>query len=177
MRKLLLLLMVAAAANLVQAQSKHTVTKSVLTFKIKNLGFSTGGNIGGLVADINFDKDKPENSSIEASVDVNTINTDNDTRDKHIKNEEYFDVARYPKITMRSTAIKHRSGNNYVGVFNVTIKDKTKSVDVPFTYIAKGATAQFKGSFKIQRTDFGIGSKGVALGNDVTVEIELETSS
>jgi polyisoprenoid-binding protein YceI len=57
-----------------------------------------------------------------------------------------------------------------VGVFNVTIKDKTKSVDVPFTYIAKGATAQFKGSFKIQRTDFGIGSKGFRPTQRFTVE-------
>ncbi|MES2276960.1 MAG: YceI family protein [Bacteroidota bacterium] len=177
MKKLIVLVLIAAAAQITQAQTKHTVSKSALTFKIKNLGINTGGNIGGLVADISFSADKPESSSIEASVDVSTINTDNDMRDRHIKSEDYFDAARYPKITMKSTAIKHRSGNNYVGTFNVTIKDKTKLVDVPFTYTASGGTAQFKGSFKIQRTDFGIGSKGLALGNDVTIEIDVETSS
>jgi polyisoprenoid-binding protein YceI len=62
--------MVAAAANLVQAQSKTYGYQIGTYFQIKNLGFNTGGNIGGLVADINFDKDKPENSSIEATVDA-----------------------------------------------------------------------------------------------------------
>jgi polyisoprenoid-binding protein YceI len=176
MKKVLVLMMAAMMAAGVLAQSKHVVTQSSLTFKIKNLGFDTGGSINGLVADISFDKDKPESSAIAASADVNTINTDNEMRDKHLKSEDYFDALRYPKISMRSVAIKHRSGNNYVATFNVTIKDKTKTVDVPFTYVVTGAIAHFKGSFKIQRSDFGIGSKGLTLGNDVTVEIDVETS-
>lgn len=158
------------------AQVKHTVTQSTITFTIKNLGINTGGNIGGLQADILFDKDKPESSSIQASVDVNTINTDNDMRDTHLKSADYFEAAKYPRISMKSVAIKHKSGNNYQATFSVTIKDKTKTVDMPFTYVLNGSNAEFKGSLKIQRTDFGIGDKGMVLGNDVTVQIDLQTS-
>lgn len=158
------------------AQVKYTVTQSNITFTIKNLGISTGGSIGGLQADILFDKDKPENSSIAASVDVNTINTDNDMRDTHLKSADYFEAAKYPHINMKSAAIKHKNGNNYQATFNVTIKDKTKQVDMPFTFILNGSNAEFKGSFKIQRTDFGIGDKSMVLGNDVTVQIDLQTS-
>ncbi|QKJ31863.1 YceI family protein [Mucilaginibacter mali] len=176
MKKFILLAIAAAFANLAPAQTKHKVTASTITFKIKNMGINTGGNISGLVADINFSKDRPEASSIEASVDAGTLNTDNDMRDKHIKSEDYFDAAKYPKITMKSTSIKHRSGNNFVGTFNVTIKDKTKSIDVPFTYVVNGNTAEFKGSLKIQRTDFGIGSSGLVLANEATIDIDVQTT-
>jgi polyisoprenoid-binding protein YceI len=177
MKKFFLLILITAAANIVLAQVKYTVTKSNIVFKIKNMGIGTGGNIGGIQADINFSKDKPESSTITATADVNTINTDNDMRDGHLKNAEYFDVAKYPKITMKSVTIKHKSGNNYLGTFNVTIKDKTKLIDVPFTYIVNGSAAEFKGSFKMQRTDFGVGNSSMVLGNDVTVEIDIETTS
>ena len=170
---LISLLWLSLCAN---AQVKHTVTQSNITFTIKNLGINTGGNIGGLQADILFDKDKPESSSIQASVDVNTINTDNDMRDTHLKGPDYFEAAKYPRISMKSVTIKHKSGNNYQAAFNITIKDKTKTINMPFTYILNGADAAFKGSFKILRTDFGIGDKSMVLGNDVTVQIDLQTS-
>lgn len=176
MKKFIIIALMAACTNIASAQTKHKVTGSTITFKIKNMGINTGGNISGLVADINFSKDHPEASSIEATVDANTLNTDNDMRDKHIKSEDYFDAAKYPKITMKSTAIKHRSGNNFVGTFNVTIKDKTKSIDVPFTYVVTGNTAEFKGTLKIQRTDFGIGASGLVLANDATIDIDVQTT-
>lgn len=176
MKKFILLAIAAAFVNLATAQTKHKVTASTITFKIKNMGINTGGSIGGLVADINFSKDHPEASSIEASVETNTLSTENDMRDKHIKSADYFDVAKYPKISLKSTAIKHRSGNNFVATFNVTIKDKTKSVDVPFTYVVTGSAAEFKGVLKIQRTDFGIGSSGLVLANDATIDIDVQTT-
>lgn len=176
MKKFITLIIAALCVNMALAQTKHKVASSSITFKIKNMGINTGGSISGLVADINFSKDHPEASSIEATVETATLNTDNDMRDKHIKSEDYFDAAKYPKITFKSTAIKHRSGNNYVGTFNVTIKDKTKSVDVPFTYVTSGGTAGFKGSLKIQRTDFGIGSKGLVLANEVIIDIDVQTT-
>jgi polyisoprenoid-binding protein YceI len=158
------------------AQTKQTITKADITFSIKNLGITTGGSIGSVQADIIFDKNKPESSSIQGSADVNTINTDNDSRDNHLKSEDYFDATKYPKMTMRSVSIKHKSGNNYTAKFNVTIKDKTKLIDVPFTYTVNGTTAEYKGSFKILRTDFGIGDKGLVLGNEVTVFIDIQTT-
>jgi polyisoprenoid-binding protein YceI len=176
MKRFFVVIILIIAANCALAQVKHTVTKSTIAFQIKNMGINTGGNIGGLQADINFSKDKPEASSITATADVNTINTDNDKRDTHLKSADFFDVAKYPKITMKSVSIKHKSGNNYLGGFNVTIKDKTNLVNVPFSYTANGTTAIFNGSFKIKRSDYGIGSTSLVLGNDVTITINIETT-
>lgn len=177
MNKLFVFIVFFFAANYGIGQVKQTVVKSTITFTIKNLGISTGGSIGGLQADIIFDKDKPESSSIQGSIDVNAINTDNDSRDTHLKSADYFDVAKYPKITMKSVAIKHKSGNSYIATFNLTIKDKTKQIKMPFTYTTNGTAAEFKGDFKMLRTDFGIGDTSMVLGNDVTVFIDILTTS
>ena len=158
------------------AQVKHTVTKSTITFKIKNLGINTDGNIGGLQANIKFDPANLGVSVIEATADVNTINSDNDMRDEHLKGESFFDVAKYPKITFKSVSIKHQSGDNYTGQFNVTIKNKTQLLDIPFIYTTSGNTASFKGVFKIKRSDFGIGGSSMVLSNEANVTVDLETS-
>lgn len=158
------------------AQVKQTVTKSSITFKIKNMGINTGGNFSGLQADIRFDAANLASSVIDASVDANSIDTDNGMRDTHLKSADYFDVTRYPRISMKSVSFKHKSGDNYTGVFNVSIKDKTKTVEVPFSYYVSGSTGHFEGSFKINRLDFGIGDKSMILSNEATISIEIETS-
>ena len=130
------------------AQVKQTVTRSSVTFKIKNLGFNVSGSFGGFKSDINFDPAHPDAGTIEASIQVNTINTDNETRDHHLKSDSYLDAEKYPSITMKSVSIKHNGGDSYSGTFNLTIKNKTNKVDVPFTYSENGNTALFKSTLK-----------------------------
>ena len=168
---IVVLLIFATAAGFAQ-----TVSKSDISFKIKNLGFNVGGTFGGLQADIKFKPNDLEGSSIEASVLSNTVNTDNESRDRHLKSEDYFDVIKYPKITLKSVSFKRKSGSNYTGNFNVTIRDKTKLIEVPFTYTESGNTAQLKGNFMILRTDFGIGGKNLILSNEANVSVEAEIS-
>jgi polyisoprenoid-binding protein YceI len=175
MKKHLLLIILLLCVSYTFAQSKNSITKSSITFQIKNLGINTTGSFSGFKSDIRFDPAHLENSSIGASVDANTINTDNDSRDEHLRSEDYFDVAKYPKITIRSVSFKHRGGNNYTGTFDLTIKDKTSKIELPFTYIETGSTAIFKGNFKIQRSDYGIGSQLSVMANDVTIFIEVVT--
>ncbi|WP_183567528.1 YceI family protein [Mucilaginibacter sp. SP1R1] len=158
------------------AQVKTTITKSVITFKIKNLGINTNGNFSGLQADIQFKPTNLTSSIIAASVDASSINTDNNMRDTHLKSDDYFNVTTYPKITLKSVSFKHKSGDNYTGSFNVTIKDKTKLIEVPFTYTETGSTAVFNGSFKINRSDFGIGGKNMILADEATVVVNTEIS-
>jgi polyisoprenoid-binding protein YceI len=169
----LLLLFLLFMMNGAMAQVKYTLTKATVTFQIKNMGFNTSGNFGGVQADIKFDASKPETSSIEATANVNDLNTGNDTKDEHLKSADYFDVATYPKITIKSVAIKHKSGNNYVGKFNVSIKNKTKLLDIPFTYTESGNIADFSGVLKLKRSDFGIGGSSMVMADEVTVTIDV----
>lgn len=158
------------------AQAPATVTKSSVKFQIKNLGINTGGVLGGVKASILFNPAQLATSSIEATAETATINTDNDQRDEHLRSTDYFDVQRYAHITMRSVSFIHKSGTNYIGKFNVTIKDKTKQLDVPFTYTENGDTAVITGVVKLNRLDFGVGGSSLVLGNDVTVTITVETN-
>jgi len=165
-----LLLLISAGAF---AQSD--LTKAKISFELKNLGIKTGGTIDKVQATVQFDAAQLSTSKIEAVAEAASINTDNTMRDNHLKNEDYFDVAKYPKIIMSSTSFK-KKGNGYIGIFNLTIKDKTKAVEVPFSYADISGGHLFKGSFKINRRDFGIGGSSMTMGDDVTVNIEAETS-
>ncbi|MBL4677037.1 MAG: YceI family protein [Mucilaginibacter sp.] len=151
------------------------LTKSKISFELKNLGIKTGGTIDKVQAAIQFDPAQLGTSKIEAVAEAASINTDNTMRDNHLKNEDYFDVAKYPKITMSSTSFQ-KKGSSFVGVFNLTIKDKTKAVEVPFSYAAISTGHLFKGSFKINRRDFGIGGSSMTMSDDVTINIEAESA-
>jgi polyisoprenoid-binding protein YceI len=148
--------------------------RSTITFEIKNLGINTGGSISGLLTEIHFTPSNINSSIIEASIDVNTINTDNNSRDEHLRGEDFFDVSHYPKIMLKSVAFKHKSGNNYIGAFTLTIKGKSKQIEIPFTYLEKENAVEFKGTFKINRLDFGVGSKSMILSDEVIVNIDCE---
>jgi len=174
MKKIFPLILLLAVSSTF-AQVKHTITQSSIAFQIKNLGFMTHGTFGGLQADIKFDPAKPEASSINAAIDVNTVNTDNDMRDGHLKGDEFFDAAKYPKITLKSVSLKHKGCDKYDGLFSLTIKDKTKTVDMPFTYTEAGNTAEFKGVLKIKRRDFGVGGSSMVMSDDVEVDIDVKT--
>jgi polyisoprenoid-binding protein YceI len=168
----LLIIIIIASAGFTSINS--TVTRSAITFQTKNMGIGVSGTVGGLLADVLFNPANLAASTITASVDPSTINTDNSSRDEHLKGEDFFDVPHFPKITMKSVSFKHKSGNNYSGLFNLTIKGKTKQLEIPFSYIPKGNTGTFKGSFKMNRLDFGIGDTSLVLSDDVTVNIEVE---
>ena len=177
MKKLYILLILSVFISSAFSQPKpQTVTKSSVVFHIKNLGITIDGLFGGFKGNISFDPASLAASSIEASVETNTIDTDNGTRNDHLKGDGYFDAAKYPTITLKSVSFKHRSGNNYTGTFSLTIKDVTKPVEIPFTYIETGNTAVFKGNFQVERTDYGVGESSMVMSNDVKVEIEVATS-
>ncbi|MDB5286364.1 MAG: hypothetical protein JWR05_1313 [Mucilaginibacter sp.] len=176
MKKICISIFILIVSNSAFAQLKNNVTKSKITFQINNLGIKTGGTIGKMEAEVKFDPGKLDASKIDAVADITTINTDNNMRDSHLKSEDYFDVVKYPNITMSSIAFKKRSGNNYIGQFNITIKNKTKMVELPFTYTDTGNIAWLKGSFKINRSDFGVGGGSLTLANETIIFIEAETT-
>ncbi|OOQ59097.1 YceI family protein [Mucilaginibacter pedocola] len=176
MKKVLLVFALLITCTATFAQLKNNVTKSSITFKIKNLGINTGGRIEKMEANVDFDPAKLATSKMEAVADVTTITTDNDMRDNHIKNEEFFDVAKYPKITMSSVSFAKKSSDKFVGKFNLTIKGKTKQIEVPFSYVTNATTAYIKGSFKISREEFGIGGSTMTLSDEATITIDVETA-
>src|SRR5437867_5930117 len=78
---------------------------SKVHFTINNFGIATGGNFKGLSGSIKFDPANLAASDFDASVDANSIDTDIEARDNHLRKAEYFDVAAYPKLSFKSTRI------------------------------------------------------------------------
>lgn len=159
--------------NDVLAQKELTVASSAVGFKIKNMGFYVNGSFTGLVATIKFDEKNLKESSISATIDAKSINTDNKSRDNHLRKDEYFGVEKYPLIKMETTEIVRSQSGNFIGYFDVTMKDKTKKkVVVPFSY----KNNNFVGNLTLNRRDFGVGGSSMVLGDEVTINIEVKTN-
>ncbi len=150
------------------AQKKLTVTESKIGFVIKNAGFNVNGTFSGFEANIEVDK-QGNPSLIEASVQTNTVNTNNNARDRHLKKDDYFDAEKYPKIEMKAKKFNYIGKNpktgeyDYKGTFDLTIKGITKTFEIPFTF----SGTVFKSEFVINRRDFGVGSGSLILANNV----------
>ena len=147
-----------------------------VTFRIKHLGIAVDGSFSDLQTSIRFDPARLAESSLEASVAVNTIQTGIALRDRHLQKKGYFDAEQYPRIRLVSKRIRPEGGHQYVGTFELTIRDVTREVTVPFTYAPKGSAGRFEGNFTINRRDFGVGGGSLVLADEVKVFIAVEAS-
>lgn len=172
MKKLLILLIFS---HLGFGQQAWKPLLANVTFKIKHVaGVNATGLLKGFVGSVNFDKQNLSTASIKASIDAATIETGNGVRDKVIKGDDYFDVQKYPKITMVSTKIEAgKNLNEYVGTFNLTIKNVTKTISFPFSFVEEANKGVFKGSFSLNRTEYGVGGKSFILSDTPTISITL----
>lgn len=147
---------------------------SKVHFVVKNIGINTGGDLSGLKGSIIFDAKKPAKASIDVTVAVSTVDTDNGKRDEHLKKAEYFDADKYPVIEIKSTGItagKDLKNFNFKG--NVIIKGVSKPIEFPFTAEGLNGGAVFIGEFEINRNDFGVGSSGGVLSDKVKVSLKV----
>lgn len=167
-----LIVLITAVFNIQAQQYKPVAEKSNITFTIKNFGINTSGSTTGLKGTIKFDANNVAASSFNVSVEANTINTNNNMRDDHLKKEDYFNVAKYPAISFVSTGITG-SKDQYTVTGNLTIKGVSKSVSFPFTTKNDANGLTFSGSFEINRKDFGVGGSSAVLGNSVTIDLKV----
>jgi polyisoprenoid-binding protein YceI len=146
---------------------------SSVIFAIKNFGFNTGGSFAGLQGAIVFDPQNAAGSSFDVSVDAASVNTDNNARDNHLREESYFDVKNYPRIRFVSTSISapDKSGH-YTVTGKLTIKNTTREISFPFVATPMGSDYIFKGEFPLNRKDFGIGGSST-ISNGLTVTLTI----
>lgn len=170
MKRMLLLLMIVCYAAISKAQYKPVEQGSTLKFTIKNLGFDVGGVFTGFEGSINFDPQNVAGSNFDVAINASTVNTDNSLRDEHLRGENYFDIKDYPKIRLVSgkVAVLNKSGMyQLTGV--LTMKGKAKQVSFLFSATPVDDGYIFKGAFKVNRKDFGIGGTS-------TIADELEVA-
>jgi polyisoprenoid-binding protein YceI len=150
---------------------------SSANFAVKHLMVSTvNGRFPSVEGTINYDPKDVTNSTVKAVIKTPTITTDNETRDNDLKSAKYFDVAKYPEIKFESTKIEKR-GDQYVAIGNLTIKDVTKQVELPFTVnVAEMGGQKHLGAdatLTINRMDYHVDWDKVPGMVDKTVKITL----
>jgi polyisoprenoid-binding protein YceI len=163
-------------SNCIIAQSSLTPVdaESKVHFVIKNFGIKTGGDFKGLKGNIKFYPANPAASIFDVTIDAATIDTDNESRDGHLRKAEYFDVATHKTITLKSTKVtlSKAAGRFYIFA-NLTIKGVTKPVEFGFAATPKNGGYVFDGEFKINRRDFGVGGSSVSLSDNLTVSLSV----
>ena len=164
-----------------------TLTKWVLDpmhsevqFKVKHLVISTvTGSFKNFEGSLETENDDFTGANINFSLDVDSIDTNQDQRDGHLKSPEFFDAEKYPKISFKSTSFT-KDGDDYKLVGDLTIKGITKPVTLA---VEHGGTAGdfygntkagFEVTGKINRKDFGLTWDGVTEAGSIVVGEEIK---
>lgn len=122
-----------------------------------------------------------EGSSINIYIDPASVNTKNADRDKHLRSEDFFDIAKFPAILFKSNNII-KVENGYMAKGTLSFHGVDKEVELPFTYFGKGETPfkepviAFQSSITLNRNDFGISYMPGILGDEVKLDITLEAN-
>jgi polyisoprenoid-binding protein YceI len=143
------------------------------------------GQFQTFTADVHLDAEDVTKSTARVEIDAASIDTGNADRDAHVRNSDFIEVEKYPKITFVSTSAEKKGDDDFVLHGDLTVKDVTKPVSVEFE---KSGEAQdpwgnyrvgFEGKAKINRKDFGVNfnavldAGGLLVGEKITLEFDL----
>lgn len=172
-------------ADYIAGTWKLDPTHSEITFSVKHLAISkVRGSFESFDVTVVTTED-PKNTTVEATVEVASVNTNQKDRDNHLRTSDFFQADEFPKMTFSSTSISS-SGDDFTVVGDLTLRGVTKSVTLTgeFGGVAVDGYGQTKAgvaaSTKINRKDFGVNwnaaleGGGFTLGDDVAINIELQ---
>lgn len=183
---ILTLLMLTGTAS---AQTNWAIDKShtKIGFAVDHLVISeVEGYFRTFDGKVSSKGDDFQDATIEFSVEINSINTDNKDRDNHLKSDDFFNAEKYPKMTFKSTSFKKVKDKKYKLTGDLTIRNTTKRVDfdVTFNGIVKDPWGNTKAGFKItgelNRFDYGLKFNaltelgGAVVGEIVRLNINIE---
>jgi polyisoprenoid-binding protein YceI len=171
----------ALAADIYKLDKSHTR----VGFMVRHLVISkVRGEFKQYEATILFDANNVSKSSMEGTIQVASIDTDNEKRDKHLRSPDFFNAADYPTITFKSKRID-KQGDQYVMIGDFTIHGVTKEIEMPFAVTAlithrNKTRFGFSAELEINRQDYNVAyskltdSGGLVVSNKVVIEIDGE---
>jgi polyisoprenoid-binding protein YceI len=168
----MLLWLLMAGAGVFAQQYTPVDAGSSIKFIIKNFGLNVDGSFKGIQGKISFNPENTGTADFNVSVEAASVNTGNGTRDNHLRKEEYFDVAKYPRIGFVSSKVTATGKpGEYLLEGILTVKGISKPISFPFVASSNGNL--FTGQFKINRRDFKVGGSSWVLSDDVTVTLNV----
>ena len=174
----------------VRAQSTWEIdpAHTSIGFSIRHMMVSNvRGHFGKFSGTVKANEKDLTESTVEATIDVASIDTGNTKRDDHLRSPDFFDVAKYPTMTFKSRKITPAGDKKWKVTGDLTMHGVTKEVTLdvegptaevkdPQGHVRAGATA----TTKLSRADFGItwsktlDGGGLVVGDEVSVTIEVE---
>ncbi|MBV6552386.1 YceI family protein [Acinetobacter soli] len=159
----------------------HTAT----VFSWNHFGFSTpSANFSDIQGVIKVDNAKPANSSVDVTIPVSSVNTNVPALDKEFQQEGWFNAAKYPNITFKSTKVETKDKKHFKITGNLTVKGITKPVVLDAVLnkqgehpMAKVPAIGFNATTSFNRSEFGIGNYVPNVGDKITVNITTEATA
>lgn len=193
-RKLTRNVFLALALGVAFGASAHAADKyaidpihSSVGFKVRHLASYTTGVFTDFKGTIVLDEEDITNSGVEATIQVASIDTNNEDRDNHLRGEDFFHVEKYPVMRFASTEVVKGADNTFKVTGELMMHGVTKEVTLDVEYFGKMALspdkpprAGFSASTELNRKDYGIvwnkvlDAGGLVLGETVKISIEIE---
>lgn len=169
------------------ATYKLDPTHSEVAFKVKHMMITNvTGNFAKFYAEMQSDKEDFTDAKVSFEADVNSISTNNEQRDGHLKSDDFFAADKFPKISFQSTEMKKVNDDEYKLSGNITVRDVTKPItfDVDYGGTQTDPYGNVKSGFtlagKISRKEFGLNwnavteAGGVVVSDDVKLNAEIQ---
>ena len=179
----LLLALPGFAADTYVLDPAHTTMGFRVTYLLVS---KVPGKFSKVSGTIVVDPADPARSSVDVAIDASSVNTGNETRDRHLQSPDFFDAARFPTITFKSTSVKAVAPGELEVTGTFTMKGVSKTIVVPVkNWVTApnpmkpgGALAGLEANLKINREDFNVGiSKfDAVVSKDVEININVEAS-
>ncbi len=168
-----------AAAKVFEVDAVH----SSVIFKIQHVGLNNVyGRFDTFTGRFSLDPASPEEGSFDITVQAGSVDTNQEQRDEHLRDEMFFNTEKFPTITFKSTAIERSTADYLVLKGDMTLLGVTKPVSATLVYAGQrelpkfGLRAGVEATFTIKRSDFGM-TEAVAegmLGDEVTLTVSLQ---
>ncbi|MET0229588.1 MAG: YceI family protein [Rhodanobacteraceae bacterium] len=152
-------------------------------FSWNHFGFSNPGAVfGTLEGTLDYDEANPTKASVQVSIPLNSVNSNVKKLDEHLDSPDFFDAAKFPTATFRSTKVSKGSAANHLDVAgDLTVHGVTKPVTLDVTVnkvgdhpMRKAPTAGFDATTTIKRSEFGISKYVPGVSDDIAVKITVE---
>jgi polyisoprenoid-binding protein YceI len=163
------------------ATYKIDAAHSEITFKVKHLMITNvTGSFTQFDATMESEAADFSDAKISFEADVNSVNTNNEQRDGHLKSDDFFAAEKFPKLTFVSKSFTKKSDDEYTLTGDLTIRDVTKTVDLTVAFGGNmvdpwgQAKAGFEINGKINRKEFGLGWGAVTEAGGVVVSDEVK---
>lgn len=149
---------------------------SRLGFTARVNGAAIDGTFRRWTAQIAFDPADLAASAVTVVVDTGSAATGDQTRDEALPSADWFAAAAFPKAVFRSRQIQAAGPGRYVAQGDLTIRNTTRPVSLPFTLSIAGGTAMMSGGLTVDRSAFGVGQGQWRTGDAVALKVDVKVA-